>query len=1206
MSLLAPALKKIRALLVSAGTAGALPLGALPFAALPVLATVLAPALAPEARAAGVTVTIPTDISNFGNGSTATRPGGTATFTSGGTMTLTEICNDPTSTIIVKSGSCLWPSWSGIPTTIAANLDISGGGYDSGKNYGAIRAQTTVVFNGNLRVSGSATNGDQNSSTLGGQSGRDCTLNGALIAAAGVECSVGGSDAGKDMFLKLNAPNPDFYGTLVFKRTDSNSVLTFASAATLPNATAITVNGTTASRIVFNRAAGSGTDGGAITINAVIGGTAGVTHSGTGTTTLAASNTYTGPTEVNAGELRVTGLLGGGNYTGVISGSGGKIVFANTGATQTLGTAGKNNSFTGAVQIVIERGANVTSPSTNAANINDFTTTGGMVVRGTMAFTGGNMVGDMPFFLEGGVIKCGNGTRIIPSNTLKGGELQCNAGSGTRSFYLQPGIGSTYTNPALNVLGGENAADIVETRVTVGAAGSWYEIRQDTTTFVPRFNVAEFGRLVLAAEGRFSGAGPALDKTGDGELQIAAGGKLPDNTALAVKAGTLRLSTASALANLTAANAIAVADGATLALDALAAGAAHTLPATAIAAGGALVVGTEATGVGSPHSNNETITLAPASGKSLTFADNAILRLNLGAAGTATVLNFSTAAGGNIALPATGANLRIEFPAAFADETVPAVQNFGRAVLRGFSQPQRAVLKAATLVNAPAGTAFIEVTSANADVLNADIAFTGGVTLAAGDLLLSTFAPVVATPPPAVVVGSIGGSATLSVSAAGDALSFQWQKLRSDFDGDVADADDDDFEIIADATGASLAFTSVAADDAGVYRVIVTDAAGRSVASAASEFHVLHATIVPAGTGEKIPAGGAFEVAISDAELDVLADAIEAAGNLPADYELSYQWFFTPNATGGAGSATALTDDGALAGGTEITGSVAGEIVAFEKAKLADTAGTFHAVITGTASTGAASAGAPSPLVFTTAPATLTVAQLPPVFVPAADGADGLPLETQINADGSATLAFALVAQDAPVTAIRWQYSENFDPDAAGSATWTTLAGANALTLRLGALSAANNGIAYRAAVTNTVGTSYTAPSILGGGTAATAVPPALVWAARATALKAGATVTLTCNITAGTPDTTGGSGTGSFTVLWERRAAGSADFTAISTTTVAAATTGNTAVSYTTAALTTADNGAEYRVTITGAAGTTASLTTTLSVTAATAARSR
>ncbi|MDB2358071.1 immunoglobulin domain-containing protein, partial [Opitutales bacterium] len=109
---------------------------------------------------------------------------------------------------------------------------------------------------------------------------------------------------------------------------------------------------------------------------------------------------------------------------------------------------------------------------------------------------------------------------------------------------------------------------------------------------------------------------------------------------------------------------------------------------------------------------------------------------------------------------------------------------------------------------------------------------------------------------------SSGSTVTLSVSASGESLSYQWQK------GGVA---------IAGATSASYTLSSVSASDAGSYTVVVSNSAG-GVTSNAATLTVESALSAPVITAQ--PTGSAALAAGSSYTLNVSAN-----GN-----SLSYQW----------------------------------------------------------------------------------------------------------------------------------------------------------------------------------------------------------------------------------------------------------------------------------------------------------------------------
>jgi fibronectin-binding autotransporter adhesin len=143
------------------------------------------------------------------------------------------------------------------------------------------------------------------------------------------------------------------------------------AAGSLNTASAITIASGATFAVNQNDTVTQGTDfsGTAIT------GAGGFTQSGTGTTILSLSNTYTGPTTVSGGILHITGTgrLGGGNYPGNLSiASGAAFQFSST-ATQTLsGIICGNGSF------------NKESGSGNITLTGSNTRTGATTINGTL------------------------------------------------------------------------------------------------------------------------------------------------------------------------------------------------------------------------------------------------------------------------------------------------------------------------------------------------------------------------------------------------------------------------------------------------------------------------------------------------------------------------------------------------------------------------------------------------------------------------------------------------------------------------------------------------------------------------------------------------------------------------------------------------------------------------------------------------------
>lgn len=85
-------------------------------------------------------------------------------------------------------------------------------------------------------------------------------------------------------------------------------------------------------------------------------------------------------------------------------------------------------------------------------------------------------------------------------------------------------------------------------------------------------------------------------------------------------------------------------------------------------------------------------------------------------------------------------------------------------------------------------------------------------------------APTIVDQPDSVSV-AVGENATFTVSATGDELTYQWQKLNTTSAS---------YENISGATSNSYSITSAETTDAGTFRVVVSNSAGTATSSAAT------------------------------------------------------------------------------------------------------------------------------------------------------------------------------------------------------------------------------------------------------------------------------------------------------------------------------------------------------------------------------------
>jgi autotransporter-associated beta strand protein len=228
----------------------------------------------------------------------------------------------------------------------------------------------------------------------------------------------------------------------------------------------------------------------------VISGTGGFTVA-SGAQTLSGVNTYTGNTAINSGAsliLAGSGQLGGGNYAGTITNNG-SFVYASS-ATQTIsGVISGSGSLT---QTALPSGSPVGTLILTAANTYTGATT---VDAGTLAITNAGALGSGTAGTTvntGGTLDLRNVTGVAEPITLAGGTLATSTGT------------SSVTAPIS--ISGASTVDVVGTQLTL--------------------------------EGVISGSG-SLEKEGSGTLILAAANTYTGATT--VNAGTLAITNAGAL-----------------------------------------------------------------------------------------------------------------------------------------------------------------------------------------------------------------------------------------------------------------------------------------------------------------------------------------------------------------------------------------------------------------------------------------------------------------------------------------------------------------------------------------------------------------------------------------------------------------------------------------------------------------------------------
>ena len=414
----------------------------------------------------------------------------------------------------------------------------------------------TTISSGTLQLGNGTTDGVISTSS-------GITNNGALVFNQVGTQSYSNPISGTGTLTKNGA------GTLVLNTTNPFSGVTTINAGSLQIGNG-TVDGSIAGPIVDNANLSFYTAG-SKTYAGVISGTGTVNKYAAGTLTLTGSNTYTGVTTVNAGTLQIGDGTTDGSIAGPIVDSA-NLIFQTVGSRTygnlISGTGTLNKTGAGTLTLTgTHTYTGVTTVSSGTLQLGDGTTNGSIpstawvADNGVVVFnvSGNQTVGQ--WFISGGlIVKTGTGTLTLTGNNTQGAGTTISAG--VLSISSTAALSNWSTNGKYSVASGATLA--VANAVTDANVTTMLSTTNFQVGAAIGYDTSSGNRTVSTAIGDTAQGMLGLTKIGVNTLTLAGTNTYTGNTS--VNAGTLSISSTSALPGWNVSGRYTVASGATLAV----------------------------------------------------------------------------------------------------------------------------------------------------------------------------------------------------------------------------------------------------------------------------------------------------------------------------------------------------------------------------------------------------------------------------------------------------------------------------------------------------------------------------------------------------------------------------------------------------------------------------------------------------------------